>query len=203
MKRLVIFGAGGHGKVVADIASNYYEEILFFVDKAADDSCLGYQVSDDQTLLEEHLCNSDFFVAIGNAAVRERITRQLQERGANFVTLIHPNAVIGKNVVIGKGTVVMPGAIINAESQIGSGCIINTASSVDHDCKVLDYAHISVGTHLCGTVTVGERTWVGAGATVSNNINICADCMIGAGAVIVKDIEEKGTYVGVPVRKIG
>ena len=73
---------------------------------------------------------------------------------------------------------------------------------MDHDCKVGDYVHISVGSHLCGTVSVGSGTWIGAGATVSNNISICPDCMIGAGAVIVKNIDSAGTYMGVPARRI-
>lgn len=203
MKRLIIMGAGGHGKVVADIASNFYDEILFFADKITDKTCLGYPASDDTEQMEQYFGSSDFFVAIGNAKARERITGQLKEKGASFATLIHPSAIIGKNVMIGQGTVIMPGAIINAESRIGEGCIVNTSSSVDHDCKVSDFVHVSVGAHLCGTVTVGERTWIGAGATISNNVNICGDCMLGAGAVAVKDIDKSGTYVGVPARRIG
>lgn len=203
MKQLVIFGAGGHAKVAADIAANFYSDIVFFVDQKSEDTCLGYPIFDDKTLLEEKIGEADFFVAIGNAKIRKRITMELLEKGAKFATLIHPSAVIGKNVTIDSGTVVMPGTIVNADSQIGQGCIINTSSSVDHDCKLSDYVHVAVGTHLCGTVAVGENTWVGAGATVSNNITICADCMIGAGAVIVRNIEEAGIYVGVPARKIG
>lgn len=86
--------------------------------------------------------------------------------------------------------------------RIGKGCIINTCSSVDHDCNVGDYVHIAVGSHLCGNVTVGNGTWVGAGAIVSNNVSICSQCMIGAGTVIVKNIDLAGTYIGVPARNI-
>lgn len=82
------------------------------------------------------------------------------------------------------------------------GCIITTCSSVDHDCEVGNYVHIAVDSHLCGDVSVGSGTWNGAGATVSNNVSVCLDCMIGAGAVVVNDIQESGTYVGVPVRRI-
>ena len=85
-------------------------------------------------------------------------------------------------------------------AKIGQGCIINTASSVDHDCVLGDFVHVAVGAHLCGTVTIGNATWIGAGATVSNNVNICGECTIGAGAVVVKDITEPGTYIGVPAR---
>ena len=96
----------------------------------------------------------------------------------------------------------MAGAVINPGTHIGKGCIINTCSSVDHDCIVGDYVHIAVGSHLCGTVIVGDGTWIGAGATVSNNVSICTNCIIGAGAVVVNDIKECGTYVGVPARRI-
>lgn len=91
---------------------------------------------------------------------------------------------------------------MNPGAVIGKGCIINTCASVDHDCRVEDFVHVSVGAHVAGTVRIGERTWVGAGATVSNNVRICDDCMIGAGAVVVKDIMERGTYVGVPAERI-
>ena len=79
-------------------------------------------------------------------------------------------------------------------------CIVNTCSSIDHDCKVEDYCHIAVGAHLAGEVTVERQAWIGAGATVSNHIRICTNCMIGAGAVVVKDIMESGTYIGVPAK---
>ena len=80
--------------------------------------------------------------------------------------------------------------------------IINTCASVDHDCIISDYVHVSVGAHIAGTVQIGAHTWIGAGATVSNNISICSDCMIGAGTVVVRDIYVSGKYVGVPARKI-
>ena len=96
----------------------------------------------------------------------------------------------------------MAGAVINSGARIGTGCIVNTCASVDHDCNVGDYVHIAVGSHLCGTVSMGDETWIGAGAIVSNNISICSECMIGAGAVVVKDIKESGTYVGVPAKKV-
>ena len=127
----------------------------------------------------------------------------LMERYADRVqpVLIHPNAIIAEDVKIGAGTIVMAGAVVNPGAIIGKGAIINTCSSVDHDCTIFDYVHISVGSHLSGTVNVGEGTWIGAGATVSNNVNICGKCMVGAGAVVIKDINEEGTYVGVPARK--
>ena len=201
-KALVIIGAGGHGKVVADTAlKNGYENIVFFDRNGEIKTCGGFPVLGKNDMTEQYKF-WDFFVAIGNADIREKISEFLKEKECNIVSLIHPNAIIGRGVKIGKGTAVMAGAVINADAVIGEGCIINTASSADHDCVVGDYSHISVGAHLAGTVFVGKKTWIGAGATVSNNIEICGECMIGAGAVVLKNISEKGTYIGVPAVKM-
>lgn len=194
LKKLVIIGASGHGKVIADIAvKNGYEEIVFLDDDESIKECAGFPVVGKSCEATRML--GDKIVAIGNAKIRERI----QEGIKGVVTLIHPDAVVSRRVTIGTGSVVMAGAVINSDVVIGSGCIINTGASVDHDCRVGDYSHVSVGAHVAGTCEVGKRTWIGAGATVSNNVNICSDCMIGAGAVVIKDIEKPGTYVGVPV----
>lgn len=204
MKKLVIIGASGHGKVVADIAQKLdrYSEIFFFDDNQNAKECMGFKVLGKSSEVEKYKDEAEFIVAIGNSKVREKVMNTLLDKNAEMATLVHPSAVIGMNVEIGEGTVVMAGAVINPDVIVGKGVIINTASSVDHDNKIEDYCHISVGAHLAGTVHVGKHTWIGIGASVSNNINICEECMIGAGAVVVKDIEEKGTYIGVPARKV-
>lgn len=199
MKQLVIIGASGHGKVVADIAKkNGYEQIVFLDDNESLTECGDYPVAGKCCRYAEYDC--DMIVAIGNPAIRAKFLKELEQNGKSVPILIHPNASIAENVEIGKGTVIVAGAVVNPGAVIGKGCIINTGASVDHDCAVEDHVHISVGAHVAGSVKIGERTWIGAGATVSNNVNICADCMIGAGAVVVKDLFEKGTYIGVPAR---
>lgn len=196
MNRLIIIGASGHGKVIADIAvKNGYENIVFLDDDENIKECAGFPVVGKTD--EAHYMDGDKIVAIGNAQIRERIQNSIKT-----VTLIHPNASISRRVAIGEGTVVMAGAVINSDVKIGKGCIVNTGASIDHDCVVEDYVHISVGAHVAGTCLIRKRTWIGAGATVTNNIEITGDCMIGAGAVVVKDIEEKGTWVGSPAKKI-
>lgn len=196
LNRLVIIGASGHGKVIADIAVKCgYKDIVFLDDNENVKECAGFPVIgkvSDAINMED-----DKIVAIGNAEIREKIQSQL----SNLVTLIHPSAVVSRRVEIGEGTVIMAGAVINSDVIIGKGCIINTGASVDHDCKLGDFAHVSVGTHVAGTVSIGKKTWVGAGATVSNNVSICDNCMIGAGAVVVKDLKKSGIYIGVPVRE--
>lgn len=199
MKKLVIIGASGHGKVVADIAiKNGYNEIIFLDDDESIYECGGYPIVGKSS--EVGTIDADVIIGIGNAGVRKRIQESIPEE--KLATLIHPDAVVAEDVVIGVGTVVMAGAVINPGARIGKGCIINTCSSVDHDCEVGDYVHIAVGSHLCGTAFVGNGTWIGAGAIVSNNVSICPNCMIGAGAVVIKEIKESGTYVGVPAKRV-
>ena len=196
-KRLVVIGAGGHGRVVADIgAALGYSEIIF-LDDSVSSNAIG-PVSDHIKYRDE----ADFIVAIGRGDIRESISRRLYESGCRVVTLVHPSAVIGSNVSIGHGSVVMAAAVINTGAVMGKGTIINTSGSVDHDCVLGDYCHVSVGAHLAGTVKIGSHTMIGAGATVINNVDICNNCTIGAGAVVVKDITESGVYVGVPAKKV-
>lgn len=203
MKRLNIIGAGGHGKVAADIAiACGYEKIQFLDKNKCSETCIGFPVVEDDLSKPEYK-EDEFFVAVGNGRIRERIFGELEERGLTVVTLIHPTAVLGSDVVIGRGSVIMAGVVINADTTIGEGCIVNTSSSIDHDNVLADFVHVSVGAHLSGTVKAGRGTWIGAGATISNNISICEDVMIGAGAVVVKDITEPGTYIGVPAKRKG
>lgn len=201
-KKLLIIGAGGHGKVVADIALNLKKyDVIEFLDDAIKE-CMSFKVIDCVNNMNNYIEDYDIIVAIGNTSARKQILDELIKNNAKIPSLIHPTATIGENVEIGFGTVVMAGAIINPDSKIGNGCIINTAATVDHDCKLENYVHISVGAHLAGNVKIGESTWIGIGSSVINNINICENVMLGAGAVAVKDITESGTYIGVPAKKI-
>lgn len=202
--KLIIIGASGHGKVVADIAikMNKWQSIAFLDDDESIKTSMGLEVIGKTADAFTYRDEADFFVAIGSNVTREKIQEKLIEQGLNVVSLIHPSVVIGTGVEIGIGTAVMAGVVINSSSRIGKGCIINTSSSLDHDNIIEDYVHISPGVRTAGSVTIGKGTWLGIGSVVSNNINICSGCKVGAGAVVVKDITEPGTYVGVPVRKI-
>ncbi len=202
--KLIIIGASGHGKVVADIAikMNKWQSIVFLDDNESIKTSMGLQVigkTDDAFTYKD---KADFFVAIGNNATREQIQEKMECEGLSVVKLIHPSAVIGTNVEIGEGTAVMAGVVINSSSRVGKGCIINTSCSLDHDNVIEDYVHISPGANLAGTVRVGKGTWIGIGSVVSNNISIIDNCKIGAGAVVINNIDELGTYVGIPVRRL-
>ncbi len=200
MNRLLIIGASGHGKVIADIALKCgYQNIAFIDDKAVGE-CMNFPIigtSDD--LNQANDGNTDFIIGIGNNQIRKMFA---ETYWLNWITLIHPSAQIGLDVKIGIGTVVMANSVINSGTSIGKHGIINSAAVVEHDNKLGDYVHISPNAALAGTVHVGDNTHIGIGATVKNNINICSDCIIGTGSVIVKNIVVSGTYVGVPAQKL-
>lgn len=199
-KKVVIIGAGGHGRVVADIAKACGDTVIGFLD---DSNTANNKVNIIGTSADAvNYCDgeTELFVAIGNCKVREKIMNSLS--GAKWYTAIHPSAVISPSAVIGEGTCVMPNAVVNNSAVVGKGVIINTCASVDHDDIIGDYVHIACGARLAGTVTVGNCTWIGIGSTISNNVSVCSNLMIGAGTVVVKDITEEGTYVGVPAKKV-
>lgn len=200
MNKLVIIGASGHGKVVAEIAKlSGYNEIAFLDDYSNEKLCSGYQVIGKVSKIIKFK-KYDVFIAIGSSSIREKIAKQLMDY--KIVSLIHPAAVVSENVKIGKGSVIMAGAVVNPDSEVGEFCIINTCSSVDHDCYIGDFSHVSVGSHIAGTVKIGSHVWIGAGATIINNIEIQNNVCIGAGAAVIKNLDDSGTYVGVPARRI-
>lgn len=197
--RLVIIGAGGHGRVCAEIAElNGYSEIIFLDDRSVD----GVEISGKTSDFLSYLPDSDFFVAIGNNKLRQVFFEKMLSANGNLVSLIHPNCTVSKTARIGIGSVVMAGVVVNAGAVVGKGVILNTCSSVDHDCRVEDYSHISVGAHLAGTVTIGKGAFIGAGAVVSNNLSVISGCIVGAASAVIHDLNKIGTYVGVPARKV-
>ena len=202
--KLLIIGASGHGKVVANIAlkMNRWKSVAFLDDDESLKASMGLKVIGKTTDVNKYKDEAYFFIAIGNNTTREKIQEKLEAEGASIPTLVHPNSVIGEQVKFGTGTLVMAGTVINCCSEIGKGCIINTGSTIDHDNFIEDYVHISPGVHTAGTVKIGKGTWLGVGCVVSNNLKITSGCKVGAGAVVVKDITESGTYVGVPARRV-
>ena len=200
MNRLCIIGAGGHGRVLADLALKTGYERICFADDNKVGSVLGFDIVGGLDCLEKlNDGKTDFIIGVGDNTQRRCIA---QSHKLNWVTLIHPSAQIGINVSIGKGTAVMAGACINTCAFLGEHCIINTCSVVEHDCVLEDFVHLSPSAALGGTVKLGECTHIGIGAAVKNDVSVCRHCIVGAGAAVIKDLKESGTYVGVPVRKI-
>lgn len=203
MKNVLIIGASGHGKVIADIVQKVGDNVIGFLDdnKALAKTFVRFPLLGTVCDYKDYINRAEFLVAIGNAEVRERIVKEMN--GVKWYTAIHPSVVISDiDVSIGEGTVVMANAVINSGSRIGRHCIINSCAVVEHDNIIEDFVHVSVGSKLGGTVHIGKATWVGIGTSINNNVNICERCMTGAGSVVIKDINEPGTYIGVPAKRI-
>ena len=201
-KKLLIIGASGHGKVVADIAiqMNKWGNIRFLDDNEAVKDCMGLKVVGKVNDSYGYKDEADFIVAIGDNLIREKVQTDLEEKGLSIATLIHPNATIGRDVKIEVGTVVMAGVVINSSTKIGKGCIINTASSIDHDNVIEDYVHISPGANLAGTIKVGKKSWIGIGAVIIQGITIGENTTIGAGSVAIQDLSGDCIAIGCPAR---
>lgn len=192
---MYLFGASGHGKVIADIAAANDIKIKAFIDQdITKNECYGFPVFNNLPEDKEKLV-----ISIGNNLTRKKISEQIK----NLIgTLIHPKSIVSDSVNIEEGTVVMGGVVINADTTIGKHCIINTNASVDHDCIIEDFVHISPNSALAGGVKVGEGSQIGIGASVIQGIKIGKWCVIGAGAVIIADIPDYSVVVGNPGRII-
>ena len=203
MNRLAILGASGHGKVVADTAECCgWNSISFFDDDWPTlKICNGWQVVGDTAHLLEKLHEFDgVFVAIGNNRVRLDKLNQLLSLGAHVPSLIHPFTSISQYAHINSGVVVMAGSVVNANASIGMGVILNTSCSVDHDCVIGEGVHISPGARLAGGVKVEALAWVGIGASVRQLICIGANAMVGAGAVVIRNVEQDSMVLGNPAK---
>lgn len=205
-KQVVIIGAGGHAKVIADIIVKSGDRVYGFLD---DNLEIGTTIANNEQFkiigkiekinkLKENT-NLEFVIAIGDNTVRKNIA---ENYNVKYYTAIHPSSIIALDVSIEEGTVVMANAVINTSAKIGRHCIVNTGVIIEHDNIIENYVHVSPNATLCGTVKIGECTHIGANATVKNNTEICNKCIIGAGALVIKNIKERGTYVGVPVKGI-
>lgn len=193
--KVYLYGASGHAKVVLDIVKQAYYEVPCLIDDNLDDNLLaGLPVVHSADGL------SPIIVTVGNCQKRREIVEKLGAR--EYLTVIHPKAVLSESVKLGEGTVVMAGAIINPYAKIGRHCIINTGASIDHDCVIKDFVHIAPHSTLCGEIEIGEGTWIGAGTTIIQGIHIGNNCYIGAGSVVVKDVPDYSLCYGNPAKVI-
>lgn len=205
MKHYVLYGAGGHARVVIDILHRQGQVVHAVVDDFPKDRTTihGIPVYDAEQLDRFPPGRCLWIVAIGSNDSRRSIAEKLTNMGHLFGQAIHPSANIGSGVTIGPGTVLMAGTVINTGSTIGAHVIINTATSVDHDCTVGDGTHLAPGCRLCGHVRIGKGCFLCVSTSVAPSVTIGDDCLCGAGTVILRDLPSAVKAWGVPARIIG
>jgi len=206
VQKLIIWGAGGHGKVVLDIAraTGLFSEIAFVDDSCAspggsfcDCELLPSSEGFDALKARGHSC---FVVAIGNNRARERCFQEGANRGLALATLIDPSATVSASARIGGSTVVMPRVVVNADAVIGHNCILNTGVIVEHDCHIGDHVHLAPGVILGGSVTVEPYALLGIGTIVLPGTRVGEGAVVGAGAVVLDAVPSGVTSVGVPAK---
>ncbi len=204
--RLVIVGAGEHGRVMADVVREQDQvELLGFVD--GNPELVGRDVDGAPVLakpsepgwIEAHGV-THFLVAIGNNAIRAAKYRKMQDRGLAPWSAIHPTAVIANSAAIGAGTQIVAGVVVNPGALIGQDVILNTACSIDHDCRIGDHAFVAPGARLGGAVKVGQLALLGIGAIVLPGVSIGDRAIVGAGAVVTRDLASGVVAIGCPAR---
>ena len=195
---MIVFGASGHGKVVAATLVAAGKEVkAFFDDNFNEPTFIGIT---SKGVYDETYCSEEqLIIGIGANCIRELVSLKLKHA---FGKVISPFAVVHDSVQLGEGSVVFMQAALQVDVVVGKHCIINTGASVDHDCNLGDFVHISPNATLCGSVNVGRLTQIGANATVLPNLVIGSNCIVGAGAVVTKDVPDNSTVVGNPARII-
>jgi sugar O-acyltransferase (sialic acid O-acetyltransferase NeuD family) len=186
---MILYGSGGHAKVIIDILDSIGVEPELIVDHdPKTNSFMGFPVVKDTGRCESMI------VAIGSNEIRKKVVSELDVD--EYPNAIHKSAVVSKHAIVGHGSVVMQGAIVQSCVKIGDHCIINTGATVDHDCHLGDFVHIAPNATLCGNVEVGEGSWIGAGSVVKQGTRIGAWSIVGAGSVVIDDIPDHVVAVG-------
>jgi len=198
---VIMLGGGGHAAVCLDVFRAAGVEVVGYLAAEAGDLDLEY-LGDDSHVSDLNPEDCRIFVAIGSNRLRRTLTQMAAEHGHRFACAVSPNAVLSPSVSVGPGAVIMPGAVINARTSIGAGVIVNTCASIDHDGSISDFVHVAPGCHLAGSVSVGTGAFLGVGTSVIPGRSIGEWATVGAGGVVVHDIEPSVTAVGVPARPL-
>jgi sugar O-acyltransferase (sialic acid O-acetyltransferase NeuD family) len=211
-ERFLVWGGGGHGKVLADLIRALGHQVCGFVDAdPAKHDALVEPGGGRVLVAQDHLLRcagaggypleaTAVALAIGDNRARSRCLAGLGPLRAP--PLVHPSAAVSPSAAVGRGSVVFPGAVLNAAAVLGDAVIVNSRAVVEHDCMVGDGAHVSPGAVLCGDVRVGPRSWVGAGSILIPGVRIGADVVVGAGAVVIRDVPDGSTVIGNPATAI-
>ncbi len=210
MNKIVIIGASEHGKVVADVIEREGKYLLLgWIDsyKPAGGAFFNYPMLGAEDILLDLWQRKEIaggIIAIGDNWTRGRMAEKIRLLAPDFtfITAVHPSAQIGRGVSIGAGTVLMAGTIVNSDSRIGVHCILNTKSSLDHDCIMDDFSSLAPGVTTGGVVQIGAYSAISLGANIIHGKNIGAHTVIGAGALVRENILDHCVAYGVPARVI-
>lgn len=194
MKQIYIYGASGHGLVVADIAYRCGYKDVIFIDDGNNEFPNFESIKNNNQI---PMC-----FGIGNNKIREKVFLNAKNSGFKIVTLIDPSAIISNSAILGDGVVVMPNVVVNAKASIGDGVILNSGSVVEHECVISNFVHISPKVGLAGNVTIGNMTHIGIGSSVIQGLSVGQNCIIGAGSVVTKDIKDFKKAYGNPCKEI-
>lgn len=204
--KLLVAGAGGHGRVVAEaaLAAGAFSSVSFLDDRVSlRATAEGWPIVGSLDQLEELSSAFQAFAAgIADPALRLSLLGRARSAGLQCLPIVHPAATVSAHASIGAGTVVIAGARINVGARTGEACIINTGATVDHDCVLADAVHVCPGAHLAGNVEIGARSWFGIGAVAKQGVRIGAGATVGAGAVCLRDVRDGATVYGVPAREV-
>jgi sugar O-acyltransferase (sialic acid O-acetyltransferase NeuD family) len=201
---IIIIGAGGHAVSVANVAISAGYKIAKFVDKNKKaDYLLGVKIIVDISELDD-LHNYEYCIAVGDNTLRERIYNNLMKMHAciKFPPLIHQSAVISSFSYIGEGTIVMPHAVVGPNSTVGKFCIINTQSSIDHDCNMMDFSSIAPNAVTGGSVKIGYRSAISIGAVIKQGLQIGDDSVLGASSYLNKNLANNKVAYGIPAKEV-
>ena len=194
--KLAIIGAGGHGKVIAEVALRVgyiVQDIIFFDDNP--NNSFPYNVLTLDSLDSFTSTSFDFIVGIGDNKIREKKFYYLKSLGFNSVSLIDPSAVVSSSATVDEGVIIMPNVTINANATIGLNVILNTSSVIEHDVKIANSVHVAPGAVCTGGVQVGTQSLIGANATILPYTNIGSNVVVAAGSVVTKHIHDDSIYI--------
>ncbi len=210
--RIILWGGTGQAKVVRPIIEHYGSKVVAVIDDTPGlpspfkgvPILQGYDGFKKWIEGEKSRNEIGFCVAIGNpnGRARLRLHELLEKEGLVSVSVAHPSAVVAENAVIGPGAQILAGVVIQPEAVLGRECIINTCASIDHECILEDGVEIAPGAVLAGLVHVETGAWVASGAVVLPRLRIGADSIVGAGAVVTKDVPPRTVVVGIPARSL-
>jgi sugar O-acyltransferase (sialic acid O-acetyltransferase NeuD family) len=200
-----VYGASGHGKVVADIMLASRIIVAGFIDDgvhAESEQILGLKVVGNGDWLATQAKSVPVAVAlgIGDNFARQTIAKRCIVEGIRLISAIHPCAIVAVSAQVGLGAVVMAASVINPDAQVGTGAIVNTGAIVEHDCRVGDFAHLSPNASMGGCARLGSLSWLGIGATIIHGVNVGSSTVVGAGAIVIRDLPDEVVAMGIPAR---